>query len=122
MASQPRSDSDSDDSGVSASVDEESFFVMARKRMVEEQFLARDITDPRVLEAMGRLARERFVEPSLRNQTYDDHPLPIGFGQTISQPYIVALMTQIARLSPESRVLEVGVGSGYQTAVLAEIC
>lgn len=90
--------------------------------MVEQQFLGRDITDPRVLEVMGRVARERFVDAALWDQAYDDHPLPIGLGQTISQPYIVALMTQLARTTPKSRALEVGVGSGYQTAVLAELC
>jgi protein-L-isoaspartate(D-aspartate) O-methyltransferase len=97
-------------------------FALARRRMVEEQFIRRDIVDPRVLEVMGRVARERFVDASLRDQAYEDHPLPIGLGQTISQPYIVALMTQLARTTSNCRALEVGVGSGYQTAVLAELC
>jgi protein-L-isoaspartate(D-aspartate) O-methyltransferase len=94
----------------------------ARWRMVEEQLRRRDIVDPRVLEAMGRVPRHRFVPPHVRPQAYEDHPLPIGLGQTISQPYVVALMTQLARPTPESRALEVGSGSGYQTAVLAELC
>ncbi len=97
-------------------------YAVARRRMVEEQLRDRDITDPKVLDIMGRVARERFVSPSMRNHAYEDRPLPIGLGQTISQPYIVALMTQAARLSAESRVLEVGVGSGYQAAVLAGLC
>lgn len=97
-------------------------YAVARRRMVEEQLLDRDITDPKVLDAMGQVARERFVSPSMRKHAYEDRPLPIGLGQTISQPYIVALMAQEARLSAESRVLEIGVGSGYQAAVLAGLC
>ena len=88
----------------------------------EAQLCNRDITDPRVLEIMGRVPRERFVPPDLRHQAYQDHPLSIGYGQTISQPYIVALMTQLARPTAESRALDVGVGSGYQAAILAEMC
>ena len=95
---------------------------LARRRMVEEQLRDRDITDAGVLEVMGRVARERFVPPEARNQAYKDHPLPIGLDQTISQPYIVALMTQLARVTSENRALEIGVGSGYQAAVLAELC
>lgn len=93
-----------------------------RRLMVERQMAARDISDPRVLEAMRRVPRHLFVPESLWDQAYEDHPLPIGLNQTISQPYIVALMTQLARPTAESRALEIGVGSGYQSAVLAEVC
>lgn len=101
---------------------EDDRFAAARRQMVEEQLWDRDITDPRVLKVMGGIPRERFVPAELRNHAYEDHPLPIGFGQTISQPYIVALMAQVARPSPEDRGLEVGVGSGYEAAVLAGLC
>ena len=97
-------------------------FAVARRRMVDEQLRGRDIVSPRVLQAMGRVAREQFVAREMGSHAYADFPLPIGLGQTISQPYIVALMTQLARPTPESRVLEVGVGSGYQAAILAELC
>jgi protein-L-isoaspartate(D-aspartate) O-methyltransferase len=93
----------------------------ARRRMVEEQLRARDIEDPRVLEAMARVPRHLFVPAALRFRAYADHPLPIGNGQTISQPYIVALMTQLAEVEPDDVVLEVGTGSGYQAAVLSDI-
>jgi protein-L-isoaspartate(D-aspartate) O-methyltransferase len=96
-------------------------FTNARKRMVKRDLRGRDITDPKVLEVMGRIPRHLFVNPSLQNQAYADHPLPIGEGQTISQPYIVALMTQILEIKPGQRVLEIGTGSGYQAAVLAEM-
>ncbi|MDI6854579.1 MAG: protein-L-isoaspartate(D-aspartate) O-methyltransferase [Deltaproteobacteria bacterium] len=96
-------------------------FEASRRRMVENQLKGRDITDPRVLAAMGRVPRHRFVPPYLAAMAYFDHPLPIGQGQTISQPYIVALMTQWAEIKPGHKVLEVGTGSGYQAAVLAEI-
>jgi protein-L-isoaspartate(D-aspartate) O-methyltransferase len=92
-----------------------------RRRMVEEQLRARDIKDPRVLEAMRRVPRHEFVPEEQRPQAYIDSPLPIGHGQTISQPYIVAFMTQALDVSPEHRVLEIGTGSGYQAAVLAEL-
>ena len=92
-----------------------------RQRMVAEQLKGRDITDPRVLAAMGKVPRHRFVPDDLAPQAYNDHPLPIGSGQTISQPYIVALMTQWAEVKPGDKVLEVGTGSGYQAAVLAEL-
>jgi protein-L-isoaspartate(D-aspartate) O-methyltransferase len=92
-----------------------------RRRMVEEQLRARDIEDPRVLAAMGRVPRHLFVPAALRFRAYADHPLPIGNGQTISQPYIVALMTQLAEVEPDDVVLEIGTGSGYQAAVLSEI-
>ncbi|MPY86327.1 MAG: protein-L-isoaspartate(D-aspartate) O-methyltransferase [Luteitalea sp.] len=93
----------------------------ARARMVEAQLRGRDIRDRRVLEAMGRVPRERFVPEPYRDAAYGDSPLPIGYDQTISQPYIVAYMTQAARVDPDDTVLEIGTGSGYQAAVLAEI-
>jgi protein-L-isoaspartate(D-aspartate) O-methyltransferase len=89
--------------------------------MVEEQLVRRGITDERVLEAMGRVPRHRFVEEALRDRAYGDHPLPIGDDQTISQPSVVAMMTQLLRLRGPEKVLEVGTGSGYQTAVLAAL-
>ena len=92
-----------------------------RRRMVEEQLRARDIEDPQVLAAMGRVPRHLFVPAALRFRAYADHPLPIGNGQTISQPYIVALMTQLAEVEADDVVLEIGTGSGYQAAVLSEI-
>jgi protein-L-isoaspartate(D-aspartate) O-methyltransferase len=100
---------------------EDPAFVEARGRMVERDLRGRDIGDPKVLEIMGRIPRHLFVEPSLRGKAYADYPLPIGEGQTISQPYIVALMTQTLRARPGERVLEIGTGSGYQAAVLAEL-
>lgn len=96
-------------------------YAEARHEMVREQLEARDIRDPAVLDAMRRVPRHELVPSALRFQAYADHPLPIGNQQTISQPYIVALMTQLAELSPDDVVLEVGTGSGYQAAVLAEI-
>ena len=98
------------------------FYRETAEAMVRRQLRGRDITDPKVLEVMGRVPRERFVSDDLRDRAYDDQPLSIGHGQTISQPYIVALMTQVARPTPQSRALEVGAGSGYQTAILAELC
>ena len=92
-----------------------------RAKMVDAQLAGRDITDPRVLAAMRELPRHEFVPDSLRKDAYDDRPLSIGHGQTISQPYIVAFMTQQLRLQPSDRVLEVGTGSGYQAAVLARL-
>ena len=96
--------------------------LLSRYRMVEEQLRGRDIVNPRVLEVMGRTPRECFVPLFTRRHAYEDRPLPIGRDQTISQPYIVALMTQLARPAPDDRALEVGVGSGYQAAVLAGLC
>ncbi|MFU8819330.1 MAG: protein-L-isoaspartate(D-aspartate) O-methyltransferase [Desulfurivibrio sp.] len=93
-----------------------------RDRLVEEQLLPRGIHDPAVLAAMAAVPRHLFVEEALRPQAYGDFPLPIGEGQTISQPYIVALMTQLLGLNKEDRVLEIGTGCGYQAAVLAAIC
>ncbi|PCC74860.1 protein-L-isoaspartate(D-aspartate) O-methyltransferase [Nannocystis exedens] len=101
-----------------AAMDEPS---QARSRMVEQQLVARDITDEAVLAAMRRVPRERFVPPEDQRYAFGDHPLPIGHGATISQPYIVALMTQLARVKKGDRVLDVGTGSGYQAAVLAEM-
>ncbi len=92
-----------------------------REHMVERQLAGRGIDDARVLAAMARVPRHRFVPADAASQAYLDQPLPIGHDQTISQPYIVALMTQLARVGPEDRVLEVGTGSGYQAAVLGEI-
>ncbi|PYO19622.1 MAG: protein-L-isoaspartate O-methyltransferase, partial [Candidatus Rokuibacteriota bacterium] len=89
--------------------------------MVDEQLARRGITDARVLEAMRRIPRHRFVEEGLAHGAYEDHPLPIGEGQTISQPYIVALMTSLLELTGQEKVLEVGTGSGYQTAVLGAL-
>jgi protein-L-isoaspartate(D-aspartate) O-methyltransferase len=89
--------------------------------MVDEQILRRGVTDERVLAAMRHVPRHRFVEDALRERAYGDHPLPIGEGQTISQPYIVALMTSLLELRGAEKVLEIGTGSGYQTAVLAEL-
>jgi protein-L-isoaspartate(D-aspartate) O-methyltransferase len=89
--------------------------------MVRDQLVAAGIRDPRVLEAMRRVPRHAFVPEELRAHAYDDGPLPIGHGQTISQPFIGALMCERAALGPDSRVLEVGTGCGYQAAVLAEI-
>lgn len=93
----------------------------SRKNMVENQLASRGISDPRVLEVMGKVPRHLFVEEALIGQAYNDHPLPIGQKQTISQPYIVALMTQALMLREDDRVLEIGTGSGYQTAILAEL-
>jgi protein-L-isoaspartate(D-aspartate) O-methyltransferase len=93
----------------------------ARRLMVERQIEARGLTDERVLEAMRKVPRHEFVPPNLRASAYEDRPLPIGHNQTISQPYIVAVMTDLAEVDAESRVLEVGTGSGYQAAVLAEL-
>lgn len=93
----------------------------ARRAMVERQLAARGIDDRRVLEAMRRVPRHRFVPLSEAPAAYQDRPLPIGHGQTISQPYIVALMTQLALPAPDDRVLEIGTGSGYQAAVLSRL-
>ena len=89
--------------------------------MVAAQLQARGIRDERVLNAMARVPRHEFVSAAYRDQAYEDHPIPIAEGQTISQPYIVALMTEVLALSSEDKVLEVGTGSGYQTAILAEL-
>ena len=96
-------------------------FELARRRMVDEQLVARGITDGRVLDAMRRVPRHEFVPAELAGQAYDDSPLPIGHGATISQPYIVALMAEALLLAPSDRVLEVGTGWGYAAAVLSEL-
>ena len=93
----------------------------ARQLMIESQLRGRGISDQRVLDAMLRVPRHEFVPPPYRQQAYEDHPLPIGNGQTISQPYIVAVMLESLQLTPASKVLEVGTGSGYVTALLAEL-
>ena len=97
-------------------------FAIPRDRMVEEQLVRRGIRDARVLRAMSKVPRHRFVEEALAGRAYGDYPLPIGERQTISQPYMVALMTEALELVGHERVLEVGTGSGYQTAILAELC
>jgi protein-L-isoaspartate(D-aspartate) O-methyltransferase len=91
---------------------------VARDRMVETQIAARGITDARVLSAMRKVPRHLFVPEEVRAAAYGDHPLPIGHGQTISQPYIVAMMTSLLQIQPDERVLEIGTGSGYQAAIL----
>ncbi len=100
-------------------MDEEPYFIDQRMRMVEEDLLGRDISNTRVLGAMGSVPRQFFIPPDHRRFAYSDGPLPIGEGQTISQPYIVAYMTQLLNLYGDERVLEVGTGSGYQAAVLS---
>ncbi len=99
----------------------EDVYTESREQMVRHQIEARGITDPRTLKAMRAVPRHRFVPSDLISRAYEDRPLPIGYGQTISQPYIVALMTEALRVEPGDRVLEIGTGSGYQAAVLAEI-
>ena len=101
--------------------DNEEAFAGDRRRMVDRQLRGRGIDDSRVLDAMARVPRHLFVPPQLVWEAYADQPLPIGEGQTISQPFIVALMTQALRLPAKAEVLEIGTGSGYQTAVLAEL-
>lgn len=96
-------------------------FDRAREQMVEEQLEGRGIRDPRVLAAMRRVPRHLFVDNAMQHRAYDDTPLPIGNEQTISQPYMVALMTELLQLKGQERVLEIGTGSGYQTAILAEL-
>ena len=92
-----------------------------RRRMVETQLRARGITDSATLNAMAKVPREKFVPEEYRDSAYDDSPQPIGYGQTISQPYMVARMTELLELDDTSKALEIGTGCGYQTAVLAEI-
>jgi protein-L-isoaspartate(D-aspartate) O-methyltransferase len=104
-----------------ASPSNEDPYLKKRQKMMEKDIKGRGIKDLKVLEVMGRIPRHLFVEESYRSKAYADHPLPIGGGQTISQPYIVALMTETVKLKPSDRVLEIGTGSGYQAAVLAEI-
>lgn len=97
-------------------------FVIPRERMVTEQLVRRGVRDARVLQAMGKVPRHLFVDEALAGRAYGDYPLPIGERQTISQPYMVALMTEALELVGHERVLEIGTGSGYQTAILAELC
>lgn len=96
-------------------------FEAERRRMVEQDLKARGIQDPRVLQAFLKVPRERFVPPRERAHAYADRPLPIGFGQTISQPYMVAIMLEALEFTGREKVLEIGTGSGYQTALLAEL-
>jgi len=107
---QPSKDSQSED-----------FYADQRKLMVREQIEMRGVTTPSVIEAFLKVKRHLFVPKEIRAQSYSDYPLPLGFGQTISQPFIVALMLHLLQLQPDDRVLEVGTGSGYQAAVTAEL-
>jgi protein-L-isoaspartate(D-aspartate) O-methyltransferase len=95
--------------------------LLARQTMVRDQIMARGIKDEKILRAFTDIPRHKFVEDYLKYKAYDDYPLSIGFGQTISQPYMVAIMTEALKLQPESRVLEIGTGSGYQTAILSRL-
>ena len=108
----------STESGCDTKKDE---FASRRRAMVEEQIVSRGVKDSAVLEAMRKVERHLFVPPDEIDYAYADHPLPIGYNQTISQPYIVALMSELAQPDAESKVLEIGTGSGYQAAVLGEI-
>jgi protein-L-isoaspartate(D-aspartate) O-methyltransferase len=101
--------------------DEEVIYAQRRQDMVIKQLITRDIRDPLVLEAMNTVPRHEFVDDRVKDKAYNDYPLGIGEGQTISQPYIVALMTQLLELTGYEKVLEIGTGSGYQAAILAEI-
>jgi len=106
---------------LTAVAEEEETFAKMRQQMVERTIRARGVSYPEVLRAMETVPRHHFVLPRYLGQAYADHPLPIGYGQTISQPYIVALMTELLRLESDERVLEIGTGSAYQAAVLAEL-
>ncbi len=103
-------------------IDEDARFGARRAEMVDKQLVARGIADPRVLAAIAAVPRHRFVEPALVESAYEDRPLAIGHGQTISQPFMVARATELAAPQPGERALEVGVGCGYQAAVLARLC
>lgn len=92
-----------------------------RERMVQSQIAARGVADPRVLAAMREVPRHLFLDPQYRGQAYADHPVPIGEGQTVSQPYIVAFMTELLDVQPSDRILEIGTGSGYQSAILSRL-
>ena len=96
-------------------------YEILRKQMVDNQIISRGVQDERVLSAMSKVARHLFVGEGQQHEAYNDHPLPIGEDQTISQPYMVALMTELMRLDGSEKVLEIGTGSGYQTAILAEL-
>jgi protein-L-isoaspartate(D-aspartate) O-methyltransferase len=97
-------------------------YLLNRLKMVETQIARRGVKDEKVLKAMRKVPRHRFVPDNIKQYSYEDEPLPIGYNQTISQPYIVALMTELLELDKNSNVLEIGTGSGYQAAILAEIC
>lgn len=112
---------DTESGGPTLSTSEADTYAQLRREMVEEAVIGWDITNEAVIEAMAAVPRHQFVPEEFLNQAYDNHPLPIGNGQTISQPYIVALMTQMADVTASDIVLEVGTGSGYQAAVLAEL-
>ncbi|MCE9599370.1 MAG: protein-L-isoaspartate(D-aspartate) O-methyltransferase [Spirochaetia bacterium] len=103
-------------------MDTEAAFTNARLQMVEEQIVKRGIKDLRVLDAIRNIPRHKFIDIKSRSEAYLDHPVSVGFGQTISQPYIVAYMTEALRIKPGDRILEIGTGCGYQTAVLASLC
>jgi len=105
-----------------ASSDSSDSYSKDRQKMVESQIVKRGVKDKGVLKAMRKVPRHKFVPDDAISYAYEDEPLPIGYGQTISQPYIVALMTELLELKRDSRVLEIGTGSGYQAAVLAELC
>ncbi len=107
--------------GIFLPLDQSEDFMAERNKMVEEQIIRRGIDDENVIKALRKVERHLFVPPNDRPLAYRDHPLPIGFNQTISQPYIVAYMSQAAHLKKDDKVLEIGTGSGYQAAVLAEI-
>lgn len=106
---------------LSAPKDKDPFWI-SRKRMVQEQIISRGISDSRVIKTMSEIPRHRFVDEALHSQAYSDAPLNIGENQTISQPFIVALMTQALQLKGHEKVLEIGTGCGYQTSVLAGLC
>src|SRR5579862_8520482 len=101
---------------------EDARFAQARRQMVVEQLVKRGVRDERVLAALGVVPRHLFVDAALAGDAYSDRPLPIGFGQTISQPYMVARATELAAPRPGDRALEVGAGSGYQAAILSHLC
>ena len=107
---------------ISHSSPQDDHYKSLREKMVKEQIEARGVTDSKVIAAMLKVERHLFVTANMAMYAYEDHPLPIGYGQTISQPYIVAFMTEALHLSESDRVLEVGTGSGYQAAILGELC
>lgn len=107
--------------GIAGLISAEEDFLMQRKKMVESQIMKRGVHDQRVLDAILKVERHIFVPRELKELAYTDQPLPIGKGQTISQPYIVALMSELAEIKSNDRVLEIGTGSGYQAAILAEL-
>ncbi|MEA1952000.1 MAG: protein-L-isoaspartate(D-aspartate) O-methyltransferase, partial [Planctomycetota bacterium] len=121
IAQPPVGETPQPDNESPADAKEEAAFAELRNKMVDRQLAGRDITDPRVLDAMRRIPRHEFVPDDLRDLAYIDRPLQIGHKQTISQPYIVALMTQLAGTKPASCALDIGTGSGYQAAVLGEL-